>query len=314
MVFFAAFSWHCAPDPQGRSEDAVADDLGRLHDTAPPRSRIVSLVPAATEILIALGASDRIVARTRYDEQPELASLPSVGGGTDPHIELLAELAPDLVILWPAAGAGVSLRDRLAAVGVDSYGAEMQTMADFRRHTGNLGRLVGMSERGERVVSVVEAQLAAARASWSGRDLVRVVYVVQEDPPMTVGPGTFLDSVLAASGAENVFRDIQGSWPLVSMEEVVGRDPSFVIVPVPGYGTPAVSSEYRDPSVDRLAELPGWRAVRAVASGRVISVDASLFGRPGPRMGVAARYLSSRFLAASRPADPSGGGCFPAGT
>lgn len=273
---------------------AVVDDRGRLHDVTAPRTRIVSLIPAVTETLVAIGAADRLVARTRYDDAPEVAALPSVGGGIDPSLEFLAALAPELVVLWASGGSGARLEDRLDEVGVEWYGAALETVEDFRRHAGNLGRLVGLAERADSMIAHMDEQLEGAAGSWAGGDPVKVVYVVQADPPMTVGPGTFLDSVLAAAGAVNAFGDLRGNWPLVSMEEVVRRDPDYVVVPVPGYGTPAAAPDYRDPAAERLAARPGWSAVPAVSAGRVISVDASLFGRPGPRMGEAALYLATR--------------------
>jgi len=274
--------------------DAVIDDRGRPHDVTVPRTRIVSLIPSATETLVAIGAGDLLVARTRYDEAPEVADLPSVGGGIDPSLEFLAALAPELVVLWASGANGLRLGHRLDEVGVEWYGVALETVDDFRRHARNLGRLVGLAKRADSLVARVEDQLEAAAGSREGGDPVTVFYVVQADPPMTVGPGTFLDSVLAAAGAVNAFGDIRGKWPLVSLEEVVWRDPEYVIVPVPGYGTPGAPPGYRDPSAARLAGRPGWSAVPAVAGGRVISVDAALFGRPGPRMGGAALYLASR--------------------
>ena len=285
----------CAPDQEAPVvANGVVDDRGRLHDLSVPRTRVVSLIPAITETLVEIGAAVRLVARTRYDEAPEVAELPSVGGGIDPSLEFLAALAPELVVLWTAGGSGVRLEDRLDEVGVDWYGAALETVDDFRRHAVNLGRLVGLADRADSLIAAVDGQFEAAARSWAGRDPVKVVYVVQPDPPMTVGPGTFLDSVLGAAGAANAFGDIHRNWPLVSMEEVLWRDPEYVIVPVRGYGTPTVSPGSRDPSATRLAARPGWSAVPAVAAGRVISVDASLFGRPGPRMGAAALYLASR--------------------
>ncbi|MDE2762824.1 MAG: helical backbone metal receptor [Gemmatimonadota bacterium] len=285
----------CAPDREPEVvPSAVIDDRGRPHDVSAPRTRVVSLIPAVTETLVAIGAADLLVARTRYDEATEVAELPSVGGGIDPSVEFLAALAPGLVVLWASGANGPRLEDRLDEIGVPWYGAALETVDDFRRHAGNLGRLVGLAERADSLIARVEEQLEAAAGSWAGRDPVRVVYVVQSDPPMTAGAGTFLDSVLDAAGAVNAFRDIRGNWPLVSMEEVVRRDPAYLIVPVQGYGTPVAPPGYRDPSAVWLAARPGWSAVAAVAAGRVISVDASLFGRPGPRMGEAAMYLASR--------------------
>lgn len=290
------------------SPDAVADDLGRLHSASPPRSRIVSLVPSATETLLAMGAGDRLVARTRYDEQAELASLPSVGGGIDPSLEFLAELAPDLVVLWPAAGNSASLRGRLDALGVAWYGARVQSLEDFRRLARNLGRLTGAVAAADSLVAEVDDDLTAARADWAGRAPVEAAYIVQRDPPMIAGPGTFLDSVLAAGGASNVFADMDGPWPMVSLEELVWRDPEYVVLPVAGLGagagwrTPGAPAEASS-AVARLTGSPGWRAVPAVAAGRIATVDASLFGRPGPRMGEAARRLAARLHGTSRPQD-----------
>ena len=92
--------------PGAVATGAVVDDRGRLHDVTEPRTRIVSLIPAVTETLVAIGAADRLVARTRYDYAPEVAALPSVGGGIDPSLEYLAALAPELVVLWASGGSG----------------------------------------------------------------------------------------------------------------------------------------------------------------------------------------------------------------
>ena len=297
VVAFLALLVGCTPDrPAPGASGALVDDRGRVHDPSVPPDRIVSLIPAVTETLTAIGAADRLVARTRYDEDPALADLPSVGGGINPSLEFLARLDPDLVVLWASGASGVSLEDRLDEIGLDWYAAAIQTMDDFRRHARNLGRLLGLAAA-DSVIERVERDFEAARGEWSGRAEVEVVYAVQLDPPMTVGPGTFLDAVLGAAGAANAFGDIAGSWPLVSMEEVVRRDPDYVIVPVPGYGTPEARSDYSDPSIERLRARPGWAAVPAVVAGRVISVDGSLFGRPGPRMGEAALYLATRLHA-----------------
>lgn len=317
-VFLTSFVVACAPGGTGQDAvETVADDLGRLLDVAEPRSRIVSLVPSATETLVEIGAGDRLIARTRYDEQPELASLPSLGDPLSPSIEALVELEPDLVVLWPARGHGASVGERLDALGVPWFGALVHSVGDFRRLTGKLGRLVGRERAADSLLAVVSAEFRAVAELRTSRDPVPVVYVVQQDPPTTVGPGTFVDSILAAAGAANVFHDVGSEWPQVSMEEVVWRDPQYVIVPVQDWGTPPVPSAPArsgttvplvapDPSARVLAAAPGWRVVPAVAAGRVISVDASLFGRPGPRMAKAAAYLAERLHGRGGSGPPGG--------
>ena len=284
-------------DDTGGSEprqDGVVDDVGSVHARHPPRSRIISLIPAVTEILVELGAGDRLIARTLYDEQAQLASLPVISGALEPSVEALADLDPDLVIMWPTGGDGGPVGERLRQVGLPWYAAAINTVADFERHTANLGELLGQADRADSMIASVRGELVAARELWSGRAPAEIFYVVQKEPPMTVGPGTFLDSIFAAGGAVNSFRDVEGLWPAVSLEQIIWRDPDHVVVSVEGYGTPRVPPGARDPSADGMAALFGWAKVPAIAAGRVITVDASLFGRPGPRMGEAARYLAFR--------------------
>lgn len=291
----------CAPDRPDTQAGGIVDDAGRLHDATGSRERIISLIPGVTETLVAIGASDRLVARTEYDDQPELETLPVLSALLQPSVEALTRLVPDLVIMWPSGGDGGAVGEQLDRVGIGWYGAAIQTMADFERNARNFGQLLGLARQADSVIAAVRADLAGARAAWSDRAPVEIFHVVQVDPPMTAGPGTFLDSVFVAGGAVNVFGDIEGNWPRISLEEAVRRDPEYVIVPVAGYGTPSIRPGYRDPSLDRLAASPGWAALSAVAAGHVVSVDASLFGRPGPRMGEAARYLAYRLHGAARP-------------
>lgn len=294
LAVLTASCFSSDPDGGQSTVEGIVDDVGHRHAVGTPRSRVVSLIPAATETLVEMGAAGSLVARTRYDEQAELAALPVLSGVLEPSVEALVDLEPDLVIMWPAGGDGGPIGERLVQIGLNWYGAAINTVADFERHAKNFGGLLGLEDRADSVVAAVQRELVQAGESWTGRAAVEIFYVVQKEPPMTVGPDTFLDSIFAAAGAVNAFRDIEGNWPAISLEQIIWRDPEYVIVPVEGYGTPRVRAGARDPSADRMAALFGWAELPAVAAGRVISVDASLFGRPGPRMGEAARYLAYR--------------------
>ena len=100
---------------------------------------------------------------------------------------------------------------------------------------------------------------------------------------MTVGPDTFLNSLIRVAGGTNVFEDASTPWPSVSLEEVFWRDPDVVIVPTTGD---------EGGVQDRLESAAGWSQVGAVKDGSVITVEADLFGRPGPRMALAAATLA----------------------
>lgn len=247
-----------------------------------PTRRVVSLIPSVTEVIQALGAGDRLVARTDYDTDPALADLPSVGRGLTPSLERLTMLQPDLVVSWPD-NISRSITTRLADLGIDVYTPEIQTLADMYETTRALGRRLGTEGAADSLVDGIRNELQALRAALEGRPPRTVFYIVWYDPPTTAGPGTYIHELIEIAGGTNAFADARALWPQVSLEEVVRRQPDMLIVPK-GTGL--------DLDVKRLHTSVGWRDLRAVREGRIAEVDAELFGRPGPRVGEAARRLA----------------------
>lgn len=259
----------------------LTDDLGSTVHLAAPARRIVSLVPSATETLIAIGAAREIVGRTRYDTATVLAGVPSVGGGIDPSIETIVGLKPDLVIAWATDKRG-GLRERLGAAGIQSFVMSTEDTTDIFRNIDNLGRLSGRDSAAAAIATSIRATLDSVRASVAGKPSPSVIYVVFPDPPMTAGPKTFIGQLLGLAGGRSIFPTTNGNWPNVSMEEIVKRDPDIVIVPV---------GEFRNSALSRFRSLTGWRDLRAVKEGRVVSVSADLLSRPSPAIAEAARVL-----------------------
>ncbi|HSM36983.1 MAG TPA: cobalamin-binding protein [Longimicrobiales bacterium] len=260
---------------------SVVDDGGRAVSLAAPPRRIVSLIPAVTEMLIALGAGDRLVARTDYDTNPLLDTLPSVGGGLTPDIEWLVRRRPDLVIGW-TDGTARTVLGRLRALGIGVYSADIQSLADADATVLRLGALLRLDDEAEALVARTRRGLDDVRDAARGLPRPRVLYVLSVDPPMTAGPGTFLHEIIELAGGTNVFGDAGAQWPTVSLEAVVDREPDLLLVPV---------GEEGFVPLDRLASLPGWTNLAAVRAGRVHPVDADRFHRPGPHLVDVAREL-----------------------
>ena len=274
----------------GRGTPACVDAGLEAHR---PAERIVSLLPSVTEILVALGAGGRLVARTDYDRDSTLARLPSVGGGLNPSLERLTVLRPDLVVGW----SGDQSLDQLARHGVLVYRPPSQTLADVRCTMLRLGRALGLETAADSLTRAIDGDVEAVRRAVQGRPRPSVFYVVWLDPPMTAGPGTFLDELIAIAGGQNAFADAPSQWPTVSLEAVLRRQPAVVVVPRGERGAERTA---------RLRSTAGWRDLRAVRTGRVIEVDAELFNRPGPRVGTAAKTLArllhpEAFLARATP-------------
>lgn len=241
--------------------------------------RIVSLVPSATETVVALGAADRLVARTRYDDAPEISHLPSVGGGLDPSIEAVVDLDPDLVLAWNSAD-DRGLRERLEASGVAVYAVAIHDTSDVVRSIERIGRLIGRSGRADSLVAALRDTLAAVR-----RDALEsspsVLYLLGGDPPRIAGPRAFVSQLLGVAGGRNAFPDLEARWPAVSVEEILTRDPDVILIP----------RDEGSPDPAELSRRAGWRDLRAVRDGRLGTLDASLVNRPGPGIGRVARAL-----------------------
>jgi iron complex transport system substrate-binding protein len=281
----------CSPDDRpaaGGGERAstdsaisVVDATGRTLRLPRPPRHVVSLVPSATDIVVGLGATGQLVGRTRYDTDPAVAHLPSVGGGLDPSLETLLSLHPDVVIVWGADGPAAT-RSMLEQAGVPTFAARSEDTTDVFTTTARLGRLLGRDSAAARLSERMRAELAAVRRSVAGRRSPTVFYVVATAPPTTAGPTTFIGQLIEVAGGRLLFADVAQLWPTVAIEEVVRRQPDVVVLPRGGdaLGSPSA-----------LRGMAGWRELRAVREGRVVTVPAELMNRPGPRIGEAAALL-----------------------
>jgi iron complex transport system substrate-binding protein len=271
----------------------IRDDAGRVLELPRPAGRILSLVPAATETLLALGAADLLVARTDYDGDPRIAHLPSVGGGLDPSLEQLVSLRPEVVIAWAEAGT-LRLAPRLEALGIPVLALSTQDTTDVFRNFERLGALAGRAALADALAATVRSQLEAVRRSVEGLPRPTVFHVVSSDPPMTAGAETFLGQLLRVAGAEPAFPEYDTGWPQLSMEAIHARNPDVVLLRT-GYAG--------EESSQRLRRQPGWRELPAVRDGRIATVHADSVSRPGPGLGRAAEMLRDA-LAPFRQAEP----------
>lgn len=269
---------------------AVVDDAGRELRLAGPARRVVSLVPSVTETIVALGAIDRLVARTRYDLDPRLAELPSLGGGLDPSVEAIVALEPDVVVAWNAADDRV-LVPRLRDAGIPVYSAAIEDTAAIFTTVERIGRLVGAAGRADSLTGALRDTLRAVVASAPRGPRPTAVYLIVDDPPRVAGPATFIAQALSVAGADPAFPDFDEDWPAVSLEALVERDPDVLVLPV-GEGLAGP---------EELARRPGWRDLPAVRAGRVVGVEADLLARPGPGLGRAARALRDGLAALEVP-------------
>jgi iron complex transport system substrate-binding protein len=276
LVAIAACGERAAPSPPGGV--AVRDDFGRVVRIAAPPTRIVSLNPSTTELLFAIGAGAKVVGRTEYDQWPDSARLvPSVGPGMRPNLEAVLQRRPDLVILY-ASGADRVTADRLTAAGVAVVALRNDHISDFGRVTMILGRLLGDTVRARTVVDSVTTTLDRVRRATAPLPKPTVFIHAWEKPLITIGGGSFMSELVTIAGARNIYDSLSAPSPSVTLEDVVRRDPRYVLVsPI---------------ERDHLLATDRWKSLSAVREGRVLAYDTNLVARPSVKLGEAAVSLA----------------------
>jgi ABC-type Fe3+-hydroxamate transport system substrate-binding protein len=262
-------------DTVGAAVASATDDFGQpLPADASFAARVVSLNPAFTEIAFAIGAGDRMVGRTAWDDRPAAAlAVTDVGAGIRPNVEAVLATKPTLVLLY-ATAENRAAADALARAGVRTLALRTVTIADFRRASRVLGVALGAASQATALVDSIDVTLGAVREAVRDVTRPRVVWPSWDAPVMVVGNASYEAELLELAGAENVFADREEPVATVTVEEIARRDPSLLLAG-PDRAT-------------RLRESATWRAVPAVRDGRIVVLDTAVIGRPGVTIGMAA--------------------------
>ncbi len=251
--------------------------------------RVVSLVPTVTETLFALGAGDRIVGVSDFDNYPpEAMDRPRVGALINPNIEKIFELQPDLVITY---GTQSLLQERLAAAGIRQYAVVSGSVQHVLDSIRAVGVEMGLTAEGERLSSEIEAALDAIRQG-SGEYRPRVLLAHNREISMmgsfyTGGARSYFNELIEITGGQNIFSDVDENIFQPSLEEVFERAPEVIIELLPS------DSDGRARIDQRLEDWQALAAVPAVRDGRVYVLTGDHLLLVGPRLHLAAAEIAN---------------------
>lgn len=256
----------------------VTDDAGReVTVDAEPR-RIVSLAPANTEILAALGLLDRLVGVTSFCDYPaEVESIQVVGDFASPNLEAIAGADPDLVLA--TAGVQADVVRQLEELGAVVIAVDPAGLEPLFGSIATVGAVTGTNTTAEEIVSSMRADLDGIAAAVEGEVPVPVFLEIAQDPLFTAGPGTLLHDLIVAAGGANIVT--QEGYVAYSTEQLVAENPVVYL---------ATEGSMSDP--DNLASRPGFADITAVRTGRVHVLDDNLVSRPGPRVVEGVRQIA----------------------
>ncbi|WP_166363167.1 cobalamin-binding protein [Pseudomonas akapageensis] len=191
--------------------------------------RVVTLAPSLTEIVVELGAADRLVGVLDAGERPaSLKGLPSVGQYGQLDMERLLSLKPDLLLLWPGS-VGPAQREQLDHFGIPTFVAEPHSLDELIAQIEAIADRLGTPAQGRKQAAELRTQLASLRQRYRRAEPLPVFYQIWDRPLYTVGGGQIISDALKTCGARNVFDDLTLPAPQVSLESVLQRDPQAIL-------------------------------------------------------------------------------------
>jgi iron complex transport system substrate-binding protein len=237
--------------------------------------RVISLAPNVTEVLYDLGLGDKVIAVSTYcNYPPAVRSKPRIGGMSNPSLETIIALRPDAVILTDD-GNPREIAERLRTVGIPTHVFRARRLRDLPREIRALGAALGVPAMANRRAARIEQTMERYRrkALASKGISPKVLFIVQPEPLMVVGPETAIDDVLTVLGLRNIAAGTKNQYPRYSLEEVLRQSPDVIFL-AQSHGDMAV--HYR-----RLLKKLGH--LEAVRRGRVYYIGDTLL-RLGPRI------------------------------
>lgn len=242
--------------------------------------RIVSLAPSTTEILFALGLGDNIAGVTSFCDYPEEAKAkPKIGGMSNPSLEAIVSLKPDLVVMT-TDGNPKEIEERLHSLKVRTYIFRARRLYELPNGIRELGAAVGAGPKAVLLADDVENSIRNAakkkKSSLVSRPSPRkkVLFIVWPEPLIVAGPGTAMDDAIRLLGHENIAGAAKASYPKYSIEEALRQEPEVLII---GKATGMDISSLSQGILKKLARVP------AVKNGKVFYVSDGLY-RLGPRV------------------------------
>jgi len=259
----------------------LTDDFGRQITLEKPAVRIVSLAPSTTELLFALGLSDKIVGVTEFCNYPALAQTKEkVGGFGPPSVEKIVSVKPDLVV---AASLHQAVVEQLEQLNIPVLAVDPKNIAQVIANAALLGQATGTTRQAQAIEQELTAAMREVEEKTRGlaegsRPLV--YFEIWHDPITSAGPNTFIHELITRAGGINLASNAATNFPVLSLEEILAQKPTVMFR---GHGPE---------TVEAIKQRANWETVPAIANNRVYLVNEDLVLRPGPRLALGLREMA----------------------
>ena len=260
----------------------LTDDMNNTVTLNTYPQRIVSLAPANTQTIFAVGAGSLVVGVTDWDKYPynfsawvEAGNMSSIGNYYQPAIEPIMSCTPDLVV---ASLGSVDVADQLRALGYKVLTLNPTNLDGVLQNMITIGKATGHEAEAEAVVASLQQRIdAVVNAVQAATTRPTVYHEIWSDPYMSVGKGTFVDNAIRMAGGQNIFENATDAYPVVSSEAIISENPDIMVFPT----QMGVDSFWGDYST--VAARAGWSTISAVVNQKMFTVNGDIIDEPGPR-------------------------------
>ena len=286
ILLLVFFSFHCTAS--GRQ---WTDAVGRVVEVPQSPHRVISLVPSVTEMIYAYGLGDRIVGVTRFCDYPaDARQKPLVGDYSNPNLERVLALAPDLVLASADMNRPAFI-GKLDELGIPAYVVYPRSLSETVATLRSVALILGVPEAGETLAKALQQKIVEVRQHAAGKKTVSVMVCVMLNPLTVAGPHTLADDLISTAGGHNIVPERGGRFPTWGQESLLAADPDVIIV-----------SSHLNES-DPVGYFRKWPELKAVQNNRVVVINPDLIHRPGPRLGEGLRDLSEALYGPVTPSD-----------
>jgi len=255
--------------------------------TAAPRPVVASLVPAATDLIVGMGAADHLAGISTYDtDRPALRGLPRVGDYASVDWERLSIIRPEVLIIFQAPDRiPAGMRQKAQSLGIQLVDAKAERVSDVFALLSMLGQVLHEPEKAADAERQLRRRLDRVAQRVAADTPVPTLLVIDSSGRSIVGPDTFLDDLLHIAGGTNVAASVGSRYPEIDTEKLVQLAPQAVIQLLPD-----ASAQVLDQARQNWSRLP---TVPAVRNARVYTITDWYAEQPGWHMADLAEQMAA---------------------
>jgi iron complex transport system substrate-binding protein len=263
---------------------SITDDLGNIISFDKTPKRIITLAPNLTETIFELGLDKYLVGNTVYCDYPEAAKkIDKVGNMLTFNYEKILTLKPDIVFIT-VEGNTKDTYDKFHELGIKIFVSNPRNYSGIKKTFTDFGKIFGIENLVASKIATWDSTISNIKTSAKNYPEKLAMYVIELRPIMIAGKNTFINEFLQICGLKNIAEDSPMNYPTFSREEILKRNPDYIIFPTGGED---------DLSTVKNA-YPEWAKLTAINNNHVLFVDRNLYSRPGPRFVEAVTDLFNR--------------------